>query len=503
MYFIDAISKIYNMDISKFFFERGVILTKDALEYILSQEHPDEYSKIVLDKNKGKKFLKLEDVKAEHPKFEEQKAEVFIPSDFKPVARDVDPKVKIFDEFDVTGKSESSGSVNDFIDFFRDRFMRISSFLRERPGPTYKDIKSLLRLRPQEVARTIGMVVDKRISRSGHYLIYVEDLTGELTVLIPKDNERLMAKASQLLRDEVIAIDGRFSRGDLFIASDVVQPDIPARKPRIADEDIAVAMISDLHVGSNLFLEKYFRKFLDWIKGNGPRKELAGKIKYITIAGDLVDGIGVYPGQENELDITDIYQQYEYFEDLILEIPDYIDIVIIPGNHDAVRVAAPQPALPKELVPQIFDLDNVHLLGSPSYVSLHGVEFLLYHGQSIHSFVPHIPGFDYSKPEQLGVEALKRRELHVVYGEKPPITPEKRDYFTIERIPDVMHFGDVHKNGYASYKGVTIINSGTWQDITPYQIKQGHHPTPCLLPVMTLVNRRTSLLRFRRGGYGT
>ncbi len=491
------------MDVSNFFFERGVFLAKDALDYILSQDEPDAYARAVLEKNKGKKFLTLSDVVIKQEKVETKEKEINLPSDFKPIAKDIEPRIKIFEEFDVTGKSESSGSVNDFIDFFRDRFNRISEILRSRPGPTVKDIKRLKKIRPTETARIIGMVSDKRMSRTGHYLIHIEDLSDNLTVLVPKDNQSLMAKASSILPDEVIAVDGRFSRGDLFIASDIIQPDIPKKEPKTSDEDIALAMISDLHVGSNLFLEKYFRKFLDWLNGKGERKDLAERIKYITIAGDLVDGIGVYPGQEDELEILDIYEQYKYFEGLIAEIPEYIEIIVIPGNHDAVRVAAPQPALPKELAPDLHSMENVHLLGSPSYVSLHGIEVLLYHGQSIHSFVPHISGFDYSKPEQLGVEVLKRRNLHVVYGEKPPITPEKRDYFVIERVPDIMHFGDVHKNGYTTYRGVTIVNSGTWQDITPYQIKQGHHPTPCILPVMTLRDRRTSLLKFRRGGYGT
>lgn len=63
------------------------------------------------------------------------------------------------------------------------------------------------------------------------------------------------------------------------------------------------------------------------------------------------------------------------------------------------------------------------------------------------------------------------------------IIPEKVDYFVIEEEPDVLHCGHVHKNGYANYRGTLVINSGTFQDRTEYQVKQGHVPTPAIVPV--------------------
>ena len=167
-----------------------------------------------------------------------------------------------------------------------------------------------------------------------------------------------------------------------------------------------------------------------------------------------------------------------------------------PGNHDAVRVADPQPAIIDELLGDITKMENVYSVGSPCYFSLHGVEVLMYHGASIHSIVPHIPRMSYDHPEKVAEEYLKRRHLHPVYGERPPITPEKKDYLVIEKVPDIMHLGDVHKNGYLNYKGVVAINSGTWQNTTPYQIRLGHHPTPCILPVVNLHNTKLTVIHF-------
>ena len=49
-------------------------------------------------------------------------------------------------------------------------------------------------------------------------------------------------------------------------------------------------LISDVHVGSDTFLETCWNKFADWLSDSDH--------SYLLIAGDLVDGIGIYPGQE-------------------------------------------------------------------------------------------------------------------------------------------------------------------------------------------------------------
>ncbi len=58
-------------------------------------------------------------------------------------------------------------------------------------------------------------------------------------------------------------------------------------------------------------------------------KTLASKVKYVVVDGDIVDGIGVYPNQDRDLAILDIYAQYKLFFNLISMIPDYIHIFVI------------------------------------------------------------------------------------------------------------------------------------------------------------------------------
>ena len=72
--------------------------------------------------------------------------------------------------------------------------------------------------------------------------------------------------------------------------------------------------MADIHLGSNTFLHDDWARFIQWLNGNYtlPGNNFdSGRVKYIVVAGDIVDGIGVYPDQEAELEIADIYAQYE------------------------------------------------------------------------------------------------------------------------------------------------------------------------------------------------
>ena len=46
-----------------------------------------------------------------------------------------------------------------------------------------------------------------------------------------------------------------------------------------------------------------------------------------------MDGVGIYPSQEGELEIKEIRQQYAEFSKLISRIPSDKKIIVCPGNH--------------------------------------------------------------------------------------------------------------------------------------------------------------------------
>ncbi|MDE1761694.1 MAG: DNA-directed DNA polymerase II small subunit [Candidatus Micrarchaeota archaeon] len=410
--------------------------------------------------------------------------EVSRSSDFKPMAKDVEKRFSVREaRIDKTG-----GTTSDFTEHFRDRFNKLRRFVESNRSimqGMLRGIDAVKQYADGKEVGIIGMVYDKIITKKGNILVTVEDENGTAKVLFVKSESiqgmEIFENAKRLVNDDVIAVKGKLY-SKMVIVNSMMWPDVPIHAKKQTESDIAVALMSDVHVGSKLFMEKNFGAMLKWLNGGTESgKELAGKVKYIVFNGDVADGIGVYPGQDKDLAVLDIYKQYSIFFDFLYSIPEYIEVFVLPGNHDAVQRAEPQPPLSSELIGQ-FAMDNVHIVSNPSTLEIEGLKVLAYHGTSLDSVIQNIPGCSYAKPETAMTEILKRRHLSPIYGGNI-IVPSKNDALVIDEVPDILHMGHVHKNGVSDYHGTLIINSGTWQGRTAFQIKQGHIPTPGIVPV--------------------
>ena len=392
---------------------------------------------------------------------------------------------------DITGRSTCVGEYQDFIRYFRDRYSRIREILSGRLNA--RPIESLRRDVAGREISVIGMVMEVRTSAKGNKVVELEDPTGMVTVIFQKGAAG-SEEVETLVSDEVIGVSGTTDGKGRFFGKTMVRPDLQSRS-LIATGEGGALLLSDVHVGSTYFMEDAWDRFIEWVRGETDDPlGIASKVKYAVIAGDLVDGIGIYPGQEADLAIKDIWEQYERAAELVSEIPDRIQIVISPGNHDMVRQAEPQPALPDSL--RGLFKKNVTFVGNPATFRLGGVDWLVYHGRSIDDLVLKIPGLSYGEPEKAMVEMLKRRHLSPIYGNRVSIAPEVEDLLVIKRPPAVLHSGHVHTVGMARYKGVTAINSGTWQGQTDFQKKMNIQPTPAIVPYLDLSTMRARRLIF-------
>ena len=429
---------------------------------------------------------------------EETIAEVHNRKGFRPIAREHPSSLKILEEHNTAKKDYSGVTVKDFLDMFQNKFKRLSEMLKKRHGLLPKPIKRIATASKNEEVDIIGMVYRKWQTKNGHTALHLEDLEEKCIVLALKSDALLFRLAEHVLQDDVIGIKGTKFSENLVIAREILWPDIPLRKQKTIENRLSIAGLSDMHVGSRLFLEKEFNDFLSWISGKCPKKEkeTVGRIKYILVTGDNVDGIGIYPNQFRDLRIRDIFRQYEEFCRLIAQIPEYIEVVIAPGNHDSVRRADPQPAIEEELVKELKHYSNIHLVGSPAWLEIEGLRVLMYHGASIHDLIASTGFLSYLQPEKAMIELLIKRNLMPTYGMGQPYTPTKNDSMVIKELPDYVFCGDMHHNGYANYRGTTIINSGTWQARTAYQSKLGHIPTPGVVPIVELDTAKIREKRF-------
>jgi DNA polymerase II small subunit len=417
---------------------------------------------------------------------------------FHPYAKDVEAKINVIE--DPTSKLTSNGTIEEYLQYFQDRFKRMERLLRQRIDVrAATPISEAAKSPPKTKLKIICMITEKRESKR-NTILTVEDLQTTATILVTHNaTEELHKKAQRLLPDQVVCIAVIKTRSALFLAEDIIFPEVGQRTPHRASKPVYAVLTSDMHVGSTKFHKEAFNRFISWINGkygNDKMKEIAGHVKYLLVAGDLVDGVGVYPNQMKELIVKDVHKQYNLASKLLEQIPDYIEILVSPGNHDAPRKALPQPAIAQDFLKTLQESGRAQSLGDPCLVSLHGVEVLMYHGRSLDDIIATVPGLDHDHPEKAMKILLQSRHLSPLYGGKTLLSPENRDFLVIERIPDILHSGHIHVLGCCNYRGVLIVNSGGWQEQTEYMQKLGLVPTPGKVPVVNLQTLGTNVLQF-------
>ena len=376
-------------------------------------------------------------------------------------------------------------SYTGFLNLFIDKFQRLSSIFKKRLAVT--PIKNVINNESRPIF-VVGIVSDISNTKNGHKIITIEDETGTINTLFSKDSK---AKDENILLDEVIGIKGFISK-KILIAEEFYRPEIPVERTKVKSHG-KVGLTSDIHVGSKMFNSKKWDELIKFIRKD---EEVAGDLDCIIVAGDCVDGIGIYPNQERSLSITDISSQYKEVASLFSEIPDDIEIIILPGNHDAVRQAEPQPSFPESIQNLFLDkTEQVKFVGNPCYIDINGTSILSYHGRSLDYLIQEFSGSDYKNPIPSMVQMLKMRHLSPTYG-TVPMTPAGKDFLVIDSIPDILHCGHVHTFGIGEYRSTLLFNTGGWQEQTSFQQERNIVPDVGKFPIIDLETMDIKLLDF-------
>lgn len=461
-------------EILAFFKSHGLLVEKDALDLILERHLGNMVNRLLSREILDAGYVTANQVKTAlniAPSTHDRNYEVYLP--------------------DVTFKA----SAEDFRGYFVSRYQKIrkiislSSAMR---GTT--DIKTMKRpgFDSREV-KIVGMVSESTKTKNGHRKLLVEDLEDSIDVIIMKGKKSF---DEVVLEDEVIGIVGSLSAKSgnyVIFANEIIRPDIPFR---VIDEEkgdpVFVGSISDIHVGSKTFRKDDFNRLISWIKSSDKGAE---NLKYMVLSGDVVDGIGVYPGQDQDLEIIEPMEQYLLLSEFVNQIPEDISVFVMPGNHDIVRLAEPQPVLPEELKPHFNN--NVIFLPNPYNLVLEKKNVLIYHGMSLNDMVELIPGMNFTTIGKAVEELLRRRHLAPKYGGKTPLIPSNNDYHVIETVPDIFITGHVHSHAVGNYRGVRYVNSSTWQSQTDYQRMMNFSPNPSMFTLFDLKSQTTLINDFK------
>ena len=382
---------------------------------------------------------------------------------------------------DPTSKITSGEGVKGYNALFSSRFNKLKRIISDRPeSKLLKSAASLKNTKIDDDLYVCGLVTIRNSERN-ITKISLEDPSGSFEGII--FDEELQKTAETLLIDQFVMVRVGSAKNSGYIIKDLILPDIPEQAKNKSESDAYAVFLSDLHIGSKYFMEEEFSDFVAWISSPDP---VARKIRFVLIGGDIVDGVGIYPNQNKELICQTIEEQLQKAVNLLDKIPKNMKIIIMPGNHDPGRRALPQPAIPQKYNSDLWNRENIEMVGNPALVSLNGVKVLMFHGQSIDDIVKTTPGLSYDRPTDVMKNLLRARHLSPIYGSATPIAPEVEDLLVIEDIPDIFHVGHVHKAQLDMYKGILLVNSGSWQKQTPFQASVGMVPNPGLAIIVNL-----------------
>ncbi len=413
-----------------------------------------------------------------------------------------------FSYVDVAKKREPS----DFSQLFKNRFNAIEKILRNRRElQSITSINRILLKKSKEDVAIIGLVLDIQKTKNGNLVLLMEDQTAQIKVIINKTKPSIFALTSEIVHDETLGITGTYMDGVIF-ATNIFFPDIPLNNElKKSPDECYAAFISDLHIGSNNFMTEEFNRFISWLNqeyGSEQHRAIAKKLQYLIIAGDLIDGVGIYPQQESELDIKDVVEQYAVLAELLAKIPQNIKIILSPGNHDAIRISEPQPPPYKDFAAALYALPNVYFVSNPAIVNLHkstnfpGFDVLIYHGYSFDYYVANVDELrlkgGYKKGENILKFLLKKRHLAPTHSSTLYIPDVVSDPLVIDPVPDFFTTGHTHYTVVANYRNTTLISGSCWQAKTSFQEKMGHEPQPCRVPVVNLQTRAIRILNFSK-----
>ena len=402
-------------------------------------------------------------------------------------------------------------TVQDFMLYFNRRLQYFTSLLQGRVN--MENVMRISQLKDYFDSNTevsiIGLISDISVTKNGHYMVTLEDKSGQIKCFVNKDNIDLIQQVQNFCLDEGIAVKGKVGN-DIIWTDEFIIPSPPnATELKKTEEEHYVAFISDIHFGAKVFVDEAFQKFIDWINGETQNEKLnsiAKKVKYLVIAGDIIEGIGIYPNQGKDARILSTEGQYHEAARWLSQVPKHIKIIIIPGNHDTDRLSEPQPKLPYHKAYALYNMPNTIILSNPSIVKLFtddpsgGLTYYLYHGGSFFYYADKIQYLrekgGAKTPEEVVKFLLEKRHVAPSHGATLYIPDSQNDPLVIRKMPDFFITGHTHKLSLANYKGCTIISCGCWVEMSDYQEKMGMYPDVGKCTIVNTKTRKPHILNF-------
>jgi len=187
------------------------------------------------------------------------------------------------------------------------------------------------------------------------------------------------------------------------------------------DGNYKAILTGDWHIGSKYFAENFWLSMFDTAQDEG--------ITDMFMTGDLIDGVEVFTGQHNEINIHSKMEQLDYLIDLY-PVVEGMKLYYITGNHDLKKLT------------QSFDPGIIFNQKIPNSVYIGQMSGDVQISNGLEFRLIHLRGSAYSR----------FYNIQKYLRQLPPTD-----------MPNVLLRGHNHQVGYAKIQGVHSVETGAFQ----------------------------------------
>ena len=247
---------------------------------------------------------------------------------FLGIGQDVSLEANLVVLFDPTDKVTTAEGLSGYDALFASRFAKMKQIISARPeAKKLRTIGNVAKMSGSDNDVFVCGLVAKKSTGPDSVKIVLEDTTGSLEAWVFEEGIR--TEAEMLLLDQFVMIRIGRAKNNRFVVKELVLPGIPGHTINHSETESFAVFISDLHVGSDFFMEEAFLEFVSWLSSTD---QVAKRVRFVVIGGDLVDGVGIYPNQDRGLVYQTVEEQLRRAEALLSQIPQKHQGCHIPGK---------------------------------------------------------------------------------------------------------------------------------------------------------------------------
>eukprot|EP00658_Telonema_sp_P-2_P049703 TRINITY_DN37832_c0_g1_i1.p1 TRINITY_DN37832_c0_g1~~TRINITY_DN37832_c0_g1_i1.p1 ORF type:complete len:378 (-),score=101.19 TRINITY_DN37832_c0_g1_i1:142-1275(-) len=323
------------------------------------------------------------------------------------------------------------------------------------------------RLKPSALKEYIagrGIEVAERLQSycSDDDSVYLEDMSGRVAL---QPNCELLP-ASGLVTGLVCALKGTISNGE-FVPTAVCWPSVdPTRLLPNVQEDMYVALVSGLSIGSkesNTLCTQMMVEYLTGRVGGDEDIQLAASVCRVIVAGNSLASLSdaaVAPKAAGlqAHSVTDIAIAANSLDSFMLDLCSSVQVDIMAGGMDPSDFTMPQQPLSRCLFPKSSELKSLSAVTNPYHCEIGGRTFLGTSGQSV-DHLQRFTAMEEHSPTDLLASCLKWRTCLPTAPESTACYPFKdQDPFLIDEMPSVMFAGNQPEFGERMVDDTRVIS---------------------------------------------